>query len=135
MRCIQGQWRRDVRRAPGVPEHRPDAAAVSRRNPTHQPEHGEDLAVAERTQAQPPRRFRVLLHNDDFTTMEFVVDVLVRHFRRGPTEATRIMLEVHLHGVGVAGVYPREVAETKVSAVMEEAREQSFPLLLTMEPE
>lgn len=108
---------------------------MSRRNPSQQPERGEDLAVAERTQAQPPRRFRVLLHNDDFTTMEFVVDVLVRHFRRTATEATHIMLEVHLRGVGLAGVYPRDVAETKVSAVMDEAREQGFPLLLTMEPE
>jgi ATP-dependent Clp protease adaptor protein ClpS len=109
--------------------------AVSNRRPSHHPEHGEELAVEERTQAQPPRRFRVLLHNDDFTTMEFVVDVLVRHFRKNATEATRVMLEVHLRGVGVAGLYPRDIAETKITQVTEEAREQGYPLLLTMEPE
>jgi ATP-dependent Clp protease adaptor protein ClpS len=108
---------------------------VSRRNPTQQPERGEDLAVAERTQAQPPRRFRVLLHNDDFTTMEFVVEVLVRYFRKAATEATRIMLEVHHRGVGIAGVYSREIAETKIAQVTDAAREQGFPLLLTMEAE
>jgi ATP-dependent Clp protease adaptor protein ClpS len=77
----------------------------------------------------------VLLHNDDFTTMEFVVEVLVRFFRKGATEANRIMLEVHFRGVGTAGVYTREVAESKIAQVTEAARERGFPLLLTMEPE
>jgi ATP-dependent Clp protease adaptor protein ClpS len=77
----------------------------------------------------------VLLHNDDFTSMEFVVDVLVRHFHKVVAEATRIMLEVHLKGVGVAGVYPRDQAETKIAQVTVEAEREGFPLLVTMEPE
>lgn len=79
--------------------------------------------------------YRVLLHNDDYTTMEFVVDVLVRFFRKSPTEAARIMLEVHTRGVGVAGTFTREVAETRVAQVSEAAREEGYPLLLTIEPE
>ncbi|MDP9349470.1 MAG: ATP-dependent Clp protease adaptor ClpS [Gemmatimonadota bacterium] len=95
----------------------------------------EEVAVEERVRTQKPRLYRVLLHNDDYTTMEFVVDVLVRHFRKSPTEATQIMLQVHTQGLGVAGTYTREVAETKVAQVTEEARGEGFPLLLTMEPE
>jgi ATP-dependent Clp protease adaptor protein ClpS len=105
------------RRAPGVPQH----------------EEGVVTEALPRTQR--PRRYRVLLHNDDFTTMDFVVGVLVRFFHKPPTEATRIMLEVHLKGVGMAGVYPREVAETKIAQVSAAAREAGFPLLLSMEPE
>lgn len=93
----------------------------------------EDVLLEERTRA--PRLYRVLFHNDDYTTMEFVVDVLMRFFRRSATEATQIMLEVHTHGVGVAGTYTREVAETKVEQVTEAAHEEGFPLLLTIEPE
>lgn len=95
----------------------------------------EETATLERTRTRSPRRFRVLLHNDDFTTMEFVVDVLVRHFHKAATEATQVMLEVHHKGVGVAGAYTRDVAETKVDQVAAEARERGFPLLLTVEPE
>ena len=95
----------------------------------------EEVAVEERVRTQRPRLYRVLLHNDDYTTMEFVVDVLVRYFRKSATEATQIMLEVHSRGVGVAGSYTREVAETKVAQVTEAAREEGFPLLTTMEPE
>ena len=95
----------------------------------------EEVAVQERTRTQRPRRYRVLLHNDDYTTMEFVVDVLVRYFRKSATEATHVMLQVHTHGVGIAGTYTREVAETKVAQVTEAARGEGFPLLLTLEPE
>jgi ATP-dependent Clp protease adaptor protein ClpS len=95
----------------------------------------EGVATAERPRTRTPRRWKVLLHNDDFTTMEFVVQVLVRHFRHTVTAATKIMLEVHLHGVGVAGTFPRDVAETKVDQVTREAREEGFPLLLTLEAE
>ena len=99
------------------------------------PSRREELLVEDRPRAKTPRLYRVLLHNDDYTTMEFVVDVLVRFFRKTATEATQIMLQVHTLGVGVAGAYTREVAETKVAQVTEAAREEGFPLLLTMEPE
>jgi ATP-dependent Clp protease adaptor protein ClpS len=105
------------------------------RGETGAPQQEEGVVTAERPRTQVPRRYRVLLHNDDFTTMEFVVEVLVRFFRKGATEATRIMLEVHHRGVGVAGVFTREVAETKIAQVTDAARESGFPLLLTMEPE
>jgi len=82
-----------------------------------------------------PRRFKVLIHNDDYTSMEFVVLVLSRFFGRTETEATRIMLEVHHKGSGVAGVYTRDVAESKVEQVEEFARENGFPLKCSAEPD
>lgn len=95
----------------------------------------EDVALQERTRTQPPRMFRVLLHNDDYTTMEFVIEALVRWFDRTTPEAERIMLQVHYAGVGVAGTYTRDEAETRVAEVTGEARARGYPLLLTMEPE
>jgi ATP-dependent Clp protease adaptor protein ClpS len=96
-----------------------------------------DGSLEEETQrkTRKPRRYKVLVHNDDYTTMEFVVEVLVRHFRKSPAEATKIMLQVHHQGVGLAGVYPREMAETKIAEVTDEARAQGMPLLLTSEAE
>jgi ATP-dependent Clp protease adaptor protein ClpS len=82
-----------------------------------------------------PRLYRVLLHNDDYTTREFVVQVLHNVFHRGEQDAIRVMLHVHNNGVGVAGVFTREVAESKMQRVERMAREQEFPLRLTMEPE
>jgi len=82
-----------------------------------------------------PRLYRVLLHNDDYTTREFVVHVLQAVFHKSENDAVRIMLHVHYNGIGVAGVYTREVAETKVRMVERMAREQEFPLRLSMEPE
>lgn len=76
----------------------------------------------------------VLLHNDDYTTMEFVIEVLIRFFKRTPEESVKIMLSVHERGSGVAGVYPAEIAETKVSQVLEYAKASGFPLRLTTEP-
>ena len=82
-----------------------------------------------------PRRYRVLLHNDDYTTMEFVVEVLEQVFHKAPAEAHDIMMNVHRMGIGVAGVYSREVAETKVETVADLAKDAGYPLLCTMEPE
>jgi ATP-dependent Clp protease adaptor protein ClpS len=82
---------------------------------------------------KPPAMFRVLLHNDDYTTMEFVVQVLQSVFHRSHTEATQIMLHVHRNGIGVAGVYTYEVAETKVAVVEALARQHEYPLKCTME--
>jgi ATP-dependent Clp protease adaptor protein ClpS len=80
-----------------------------------------------------PRLYKVLLHNDDYTTMEFVVWVLQSVFHHPEEKAVRIMLHVHQNGIGVAGTYPREVAETHVSEVEGLAREHEFPLRCTME--
>jgi len=82
-----------------------------------------------------PQLYKVLLHNDDFTTMEFVVFVLQTVFGHGASEAVRIMLNVHRLGIGLAGVYTFEVAEMKVSKVTELAQANEFPLLCTMEEE
>ena len=82
-----------------------------------------------------PRMWRVLVHNDDYTTREFVVDVLRSVFRHSESEAVRVMLHVHYNGVGVAGVYTREVAETKIAIVEALAKEREYPLRLSMEPE
>jgi ATP-dependent Clp protease adaptor protein ClpS len=107
--------------------------AMSRPDPGTERERG--LAVAERRKTRRPHRHRVLLHNDDYTSMDFVVEVLRSHFAKPPAEATQIMLEVHYKGVGVAGVYPKEIAETKVAEVTADARAHGMPLLLTSEPE
>ena len=82
-----------------------------------------------------PRMYRVLMHNDDYTTREFVVEVLQRVFHHSEGDAVRIMLHVHYNGLGVAGIFTREVAETKVRTVEQLAREREFPLRMSMEPE
>ncbi|MFC4427489.1 ATP-dependent Clp protease adapter ClpS [Deinococcus navajonensis] len=89
----------------------------------------------ERSATARPRLYRVLLLNDDYTPMEFVVHVLERHFRKAEQEAELIMLAVHHKGQGVAGVYTRDVAETKVAQVTAEARAAGHPLRLIAEPE
>jgi ATP-dependent Clp protease adaptor protein ClpS len=88
----------------------------------------------ERKLKKPPL-YKVLLHNDDYTTREFVVEVLKGVFHRPEPEAIRIMLHVHHNGVGVAGVYTYEVAEMKVRTVEALARQREFPLMLSIEPE
>lgn len=92
------------------------------------------VAESEEKVEEPPL-FRVLLHNDDYTTMEFVVWILQSVFNMQADQAIQVMLNVHVRGVGVAGVYPYEVAEMKVSKTTALAREQEYPLLCTMEPE
>lgn len=84
-------------------------------------------------EVREPRKFKVLLHNDDYTTMEFVVHILRDVFRKTEAEATEIMLRVHNDGIGVCGVYTVEVAETKVAVVRQRAAREGFPLKCTME--
>ena len=89
----------------------------------------------EDTQTRYVPMWKVLLHNDDVTTMEFVIFILMEVFNKTRTDATQIMLHVHTRGVGVCGVYTHEVAETKVHLVLDKAREDGHPLMCTMEPE
>jgi len=93
------------------------------------------LGLATRTRAKPkkPSQYKVLMLNDDYTPMEFVVMVLKRFFRMDLEQATRVMLHVHQRGVGVCGIFPYEVAETKVTQVMDFARENQHPLQCTLE--
>jgi ATP-dependent Clp protease adaptor protein ClpS len=121
---------------PPRPDIRQPLPATEATEPTEPTEVIEtDTAVATRRRLQRPRRYQVVFNNDDYTTMEFVVAMLMKHFRKPPAEAMHIMLLVHHKGAGVAGVYTRDVAETKVAEVTAEAREQGMPLLLTAEPQ
>jgi ATP-dependent Clp protease adaptor protein ClpS len=99
------------------------------------PRDDEEVKVEERKKTAVPRRYNVIFHNDDYTTMEYVVEVLRRFFHKGETEALYIMLTVHKKGSAIAGIYPRDVAETKVAEVTRDARERGHPLLVTAEPE
>ena len=98
-------------------------------------ERDEKTITREKDRVKRPRRWKVVMHNDDYTTMEFVLDVLVRHFNKTSTEATHIMLQVHYKGIGIAGVYTRDLAESKVATVLKDAEERGQPLKLTTEPE
>lgn len=103
----------------------------------HKSDHEADVVTEwkAREKIKRPSLYRVLIHNDHYTTREFVVDVLSSVFHHNDTDATRIMLHVHHHGVGVAGVYSFEVAEMKVRKTEDLARENEFPLKLSLEPE
>jgi ATP-dependent Clp protease adaptor protein ClpS len=105
-------------------------------NPIRRPDDGDNstgIATKTRSKTKRPSLYRVLLLNDDYTPMEFVVHVLERFFQKGREEATRIMLHVHQHGVGECGTYTYEVAETKVTQVMDFARKHQHPLQCVME--
>ena len=96
---------------------------------------GGEILERTRQETKKPELYKVLLLNDDYTTMDFVVEILESVFNKQPAEAFRIMMAVHTQGKGLCGVYPHEVAETKVTTVIELARDNGFPLLATMEPE
>jgi ATP-dependent Clp protease adaptor protein ClpS len=98
-------------------------------------EEGTGLGVATRTRTRTktPSPYKVLMLNDDYTPMEFVVHVLQSFFKMGIEDATRVMLHVHQRGVGVCGIFPYEVAETKVAQVMDFARANEHPLQCTLE--
>ena len=93
------------------------------------------VVIKTRTKTKKPSMYKVLMLNDDYTPMEFVVHVLERFFNKGREEATRIMLHVHQKGVGICGVFTYEVAETKVNQVMDFARRHQHPLQCTLEKE
>lgn len=93
-----------------------------------------DVAVQERPQTERARRYAVIFHNDDYTTREFVVHVLMEYFDKTETEATHVMLTVHYKGRGLAGVYSKDMAETKVDQVHRAAEASGYPLRLTVEP-
>ena len=95
---------------------------------------GEKVQERVRVKKQEPELYKVVLLNDDYTTMEFVVTVLESVFEKSPAEAFQIMMHVHTNGRGIAGVYPWEVAETKVETVSGLAREAGFPLKAITEP-
>lgn len=93
----------------------------------------EELLEGEKQKLKPPPMYKVILNNDDFTPMEFVVEILTRFFRMDSEKATQIMLSVHYEGKGVCGIYTAEIAETKVAQVNEYARKHQHPLLCTKE--
>ena len=99
------------------------------------PKTKEKPAAKPAEETKPPPLYKVLLHNDHYTTMDFVVIVLQQVFGKPLEDAVRIMLAVHHEDLGVAGVYPAEIAETKVDTVHKMAREHEFPLRCSMEPE
>ena len=101
----------------------------------YDPEVEESVDSESDLDVEEPPMYKVMLLNDDYTTMEFVIEVLVYVFQKSPEEATRIMLNVHRSGVGICGIYPFEVAETKVNTVGTLARENGFPLKCIMERE
>lgn len=93
------------------------------------------IATVVKNKVKKPKLYKVLLHNDDYTTMEFVIHILKKHFSKSDAEAQAIMLNVHNNGTGVCGIYTFEIAETKVGKVMRESKKGGFPLLCTYEPE
>jgi len=96
---------------------------------------GSDVLTEREVKLQKPKLFKVLLHNDDFTTMEFVVFVLQYVFNRDELEAFSIMLQVHNEGVGIAGIYPYEIATMKCNKAINLAKAREYPLLCTVEEE
>ena len=96
---------------------------------------GMDVMTETEIKLEKPKLFKVLLHNDDFTTMEFVVFILQYVFNREDTEAFTIMLKVHNEGVGIAGIYPYEIANMKCNKAMNLAKAREYPLLCTVEEE
>jgi len=99
------------------------------------PEHQEGVVTEEKQQVKKPPMYKVLLHNDDYTTQDFVVFILRTVFHKHPADAERIMLAVHRQGIGIAGVFTYEIADTKVNKVISLSRAREFPLLCTMEEE
>lgn len=109
----------------------PKLSSSDEDNPHH--EDGTQTALKVRPKIKKPNQYRVLLLNDDYTPMEFVVEVLQRFFNKAGEDATKIMWHVHKHGMGECGIYTYEVAETKVSQVMDYSAQNQHPLQCVME--
>jgi len=127
-----------------IPAAPPVEAHALRRTPSRAADEGDEgkvidgegqvgVATKTRARSKKPSQYKVLMLNDDYTPMEFVVMCLKRFFRMDLEQATRVMLHVHQRGVGVCGIFPYEVAETKVNQVMDFARENQHPLQCTLE--
>ena len=99
------------------------------------PDRSTGTETLEKTRTKKPQLYRVLMHNDDYTTQEFVVHVLMSFFHKDAPEAHHLMLKVHMTGKAAVGVYTKDMAESKVTQVSDYAREQGHPLMLTMEPD
>lgn len=99
------------------------------------PDHDSEVLTEQETKLEKPKLFKVILHNDDFTTMDFVVFVLQYVFNQADADAVTIMLSVHNSGMGIAGIYPYEVASMKSEKAMNLAKAREFPLLCTIEEE
>lgn len=97
------------------------------------PENSNETLYSEETELREPGKYKVVLHNDDYTPMDFVVEVLVDIFKKNHAEATQIMLNIHTKGVGICGIYSYEIAETKVTRVHEVAEQFEYPLKASME--
>ena len=96
---------------------------------------GVATVVKKREKTSYPKQFKVILLNDDYTSMDFVVAILETIFRKSPAESVQIMLSIHKKGTGLAGIYPKEIAEAKIEAVHSRAKDAGYPLRCTLEPE
>ena len=132
--ALLARWLFSVRSV-AVPTDPPAIAPIAAREPRRNDPQNPGAAVITRTRAQVkrPNMYRVLLLNDDYTPMDFVVSILQTFFNKNVEEATEIMLHVHRNGVGECGVFTYEVAETKVAQVMDHARKNQHPLQCIME--
>ena len=129
---VQPAWTgTELRLMAGDPKDGKGAPPSTPKGPDERREREADTLVMERDKR--PRRHKVLMHNDDYTPMEFVVHVLERFFNKDAEAATTIMLHVHHHGIGECGVFTYEIAETKVTQVMDFARKHQHPLQCVME--
>lgn len=108
---------------------------ICKSNPIFNTEEEGDVALQDVVKVKKPSKYHVVLHNDDYTTMEFVIWILMHVFNRSQEESMQIMLDVHNNGRGICGTYSYEVAESKMTKVLAEAKKEGHPLLCTVEPE
>lgn len=103
--------------------------------PRQQNHEDSDIAIIDKQEIKIPKKYKVIMHNDDYTTMEFVIYVLKRFFHKKQSEAQQIMMDIHTKGAAICGIYTLDIAKTKCRQVGTEARKQQFPLKVTWEQE